>query len=582
MSTTNPTNTLNKARLAELLARARAGATKVVMPSAAATTVTTNTAAPAVTSSVGMHGEAISYNPKQQEIITLATSGKDCVLLGAAGTGKSTCQRGVVSTLIAENKAGILADDGHKHLKPGTPSILICAYTRRAVNNIRKVMPANMRDNCITIHKLLEYAPVYYEEYDDVQGKDVKTMRFEPTRNHMRPLSSSITTVIFEESSMIGTELFAEVLTALPHTVQFIFIGDIQQLPPVFGSAVLGYKMLELPVVELTEVYRQALESPIIRLAHRILSGKPIAAEEFTDWNVENKLKLHPWKKRLSPDIGILTIAKFFHAALDAGSYNPETDMILIPFNKSFGTEEVNRHIAQHIATSKGETVHEVVAGFNKHYYAVGDKVMYEKEDAIITHISINGTYIGTRFAEASPLLDRWGNYRTPETADAETVHATAQETSEEDIDALLADMSFSGSDGEEERKRESSHVITLRLLESNEEVTINTAAAVNAMMLGYAITVHKAQGSEARKVFVIIHQSHSSMIQRELLYTAVTRARESLYVICEPDTFIRGIEKQKIKGETLAEKAVFFKGKLDRKEQQSSIVRLTTQETYP
>jgi ATP-dependent exoDNAse (exonuclease V) alpha subunit len=51
-------------------------------------------------------------------------------------------------------------------------------------------------------------------------------------------------------------------------------------------------------------------------------------------------------------------------------------------------------------------------------------------------------------------------------------------------------------------------------------------------------------------------------MIQRELLYTAVTRAREELYVICEADTFVKGIESQKVKGNTLAEKAEWFKGK--------------------
>jgi len=137
----------------------------------------------------------------------------------------------------------------------------------------------------------------------------------------------------------------------------------------------------------------------------------------------------------------------------------------------------------------------------------------------------------------------------------------------------MLDAMSFAGT-GDEDRTREASHVITLRLHESDEEVSISSAAAVNNLALGYAMTVHKAQGSEARKVFVVIHQSHSSMIQRELLYTAITRARESLYVICEPDTFVKGIERQKIKGDTLAEKAEFFKGKMEAREQQSKLFK--------
>ena len=564
---------LTPEKLQELLAKARANAvTKSPAPQITVQEVTPPTPIDNhLTHTVGMHGEVITYNEKQQQAVNLGASGKSFVLLGAAGTGKSTCQRGVVQTLIASNKAGILVDDGHKYLPAETPGIVVCAYTRRAVNNIRKVMPADMKDNCITIHKLLEYQPVYYAEWDEELQRDVKTLRFEATRNKSKPLHPSIHTIIFEESSMIATELFAEVLEALSHDTQFIFIGDIQQLPPVFGSAVLGYKMLELPVVELTDVYRQALESPIIRLAHHILAGKIIEAEDLHKWEVPNKLKLHPWKKKLSVDLGILTIAKFFSQAIDTGAYNYEEDMILIPFNKSFGTDELNKYIAQHITSINNAPVHEIIAGFNKHYYAVGDRVMYEKEDATITSIAINGIYVGAKYLEASPYLDRWGNYRTPTDISKETTHKT--EPTDLDIDAMLDGISMTGGD-EEDRKRAASHSITLQLHESGEEVTIDSAAAINNLSLGYAITVHKAQGSEARKVFVIIHQSHSTMIQRELLYTAITRARESLYVICEPDTFIKGVQKQKIKGETLAEKAEYFKGKIERNELQTSLIK--------
>ena len=566
--------TLTSTKLQELLAKARANNLALAATQHTDIPVIQEHNNPIVNNSgivqtVGMHGEVITYNTQQQAFIDLALSGKDCVLLGAAGTGKSTCQRGVVSALIASNKAGLLADDGHKHIPSGTPGIIISAYTRRAVNNIRKVMTADMRANCVTIHKMLEYQPVYYEEYSAELDKEVKTMRFEATRNHMRPLTNTLVTIIFEESSMIATELFAEVVAALGHKIQFIFIGDIQQLPPVFGSAVLGYKMLSCPVVELTEVYRQALESPIIRLAHRILSGKAIPAEEFPQWEYPDKLKLHAWKKKLSIDLGILTVAKFFSVAIDSGDYDYTSDMILIPFNKSFGTDEVNKYIAQHLTAKSGAAVHEIIAGFNKHYYAIGDRVMYEKEDAIITGIAMNGTYVGSKYLEASPLLDRWGNYREAATG-ATTVGKHVEQT-EEDIDAMLDAMSFSTGEGED-RKREASHTVTLFLQESEQEITINSAAAINNLALGYAMTVHKAQGSEARKVFIILHESHSTMLCRELLYTAVTRARDSLYVICPPDAFIKGIEKQKIKGNTLAEKAEFFKGAMERRELQTKL----------
>jgi ATP-dependent exoDNAse (exonuclease V) alpha subunit len=57
-------------------------------------------------------------------------------------------------------------------------------------------------------------------------------------------------------------------------------------------------------------------------------------------------------------------------------------------------------------------------------------------------------------------------------------------------------------------------------------------------------------------------------MVQRELLYTAVTRAREELYIICEPESFVKGILSQRVKGDTLEEKAQYFMGKLDKQQE--------------
>lgn len=564
---------ISKEKLAELLAKAKANSAQAKLAAASGVNKTELISTPPALnnlSTIGMHGETITYNAKQAEFIALATAGKSAVLLGAAGTGKSTCQRGTVSSLILSGRAGILDAGGHKHLKDGTPGIVVCAYTRRAVNNIRKVMPEDMKDNCISIHKLLEYEPEYYEVIDEETGLERKSMRFIPTRNRMRPLPSSIKTIIFEESSMIGLELYSEVLAALSHTIQFIFIGDIQQLPPVFGSAILGYKMLELPVIELTEVYRQALESPIIRLAHHLLAGKTISAEQLSDWDSPNKLKLHPWKKKLSVDLALLTVAKFLSTAIDSGDYDTDNDMVLIPFNKSFGTEELNKYIAQHISVKYNRITHEVIAGYNKHYYAVGDKVMYDKEDCIITEIKINALYSGQPYQPASYLLDRWGNYRSDEATEAAKSHIkeSAMEMTDLDIDSLLSNMSIDG-DSDELIKREASHTFTI-VNQDGVESVLHTAADMNKCALGYCLTVHKAQGSEAKKVFVLLHETHATMVNRELLYTAITRARESLYVICPPDTFVKGVMRQKIVGNTLAQKAEYFKGKIDNKELQS------------
>jgi exodeoxyribonuclease V alpha subunit len=353
---------------------------------------------------------------------------------------------------------------------------------------------------------------------------------------------------------MLGVDLYKEVINAAPADVQLIFLGDIQQLPPVFGPAILGFKLLELPVVELTEVYRQALESPIISLAHRILSAQPIPIEQYVSWKTPGKLTLHPWKKKISAENALNATGQFFIAAEGKGEYDPEEDIILIPFNKSFGTDELNKKIANHLAHKRGAVVHQIVAGFNKLHFSVGEKVLYDKEDAVITAIEKNQTFLGASYASPSTTLDYWGH-------DSVLHGAVEEKEDDEAIDFLLAAASTSGS---EERVRKCSHRITLQMRDSEQEIILESSSEVNALMYGYCLTVHKSQGSEWRKVFLVIHQSHATMIQRELLYTAVTRAREELYIICEPETFTTGILGQRVKGNTLAEKAEFFKGKLD------------------
>ena len=504
---------------------------------------------------IDKYGNLISLNSKQLEFVTTAGSGKSCVLIGAAGTGKTTCQKAVVQNLIQSGKAGILESNGHKYLSSGTPGIVICAFTRRAVANIRRNMPADLQNNCITIHKLLEYQPVYYDIEDPVTGESKSKMKFEAMRNEGNPLPSTIHTIIFEESSMIGTPLHQEVLNACQHPVQFIYLGDIQQLPPVFGSAILGFKLLELPVVELTEVYRQALESPIISLAHRILSANPIPGKEFESWSSPGKMKIRPWKKKISDLDALVTLGNVFKSFYSEGIYNPDEDIILIPFNKACGTIELNKIIANFLARSRSAITYEIIAGYQKVYLSPGDKVLYDKEDAEVLEIYHNASYGGKPAQKESVHLDYWGHNAEPDMS-------TAMEDEE---DFILSQVAASESD--EDRVNKASHRIKLKMLDTEREVTIDTAGDVNALLLGYALTAHKSQGSEWKKVFFCLHHSHSKMIQRELLYTAVTRAREELYIICEADSFVKGIESQKVKGNTLAEKAEWFKGKKEREE---------------
>lgn len=565
------TFTISKERLALLAAKLAAARAPKELPSPECSsfchpeepctiTLSGNCDVSANTQTTDKHGNLITYNSKQQEFINLAASGASCVLIGAAGTGKTTCQKGATQALIESGRAGLLQAGDHKYLRSDTPGIVICAFTRRAAANIAMNLSADLRANCMTIHALLEYEPVYYDVQDPVTHEWKKTMRFEPKRTAHHPLPSSIHTIIFEETSMLGTDLHKEVIDACPHSPQFIYLGDIQQLPPVFGPAILGFKLLELPVVELTEVYRQALESPIISLAHRCLSGKGISAAEFPEWNRDG-LTIRPFKKRVEPEMATIGIGNLLCQMATENLYNPKDDMILIPFNKAFGTDELNKIIANHLARARKAETYEVIAGFQKVYFSAGDKILVDKEDAVITKIETNPSYAGARCKPHSPTLDYWGY---------DPAASSHKDIDDDNMDFILQQVANAGGKAKEERVNQASHIIYYKKNGSEFEEKVNSAGDINAVLLGYVLTVHKAQGSEWNKVILIMHASHATMNSRELLYTAITRAKKELLILCEPDTLMKGIENPRIKGNTLKEKAEYFKGKKDRMAQES------------
>jgi len=513
---------------------------------------------------------AFQWNTEQLTGIRLARGGKSFIVIGAAGTGKTTLEKAICNLLVSENLVPIM-NTSTKWLKQGLPGIVITSFTRRAVRNSRKAVTGDLKDHCVTLHKLLEYAPVFYEVQDEATGQVRNTMRFEPSRHKHNKLPASLRCIIIDESSMVSVELFKQLIEALPEPskVQFIFVGDLHQLPPVYGQAILGFKLLDLPTVELIHIYRQAQESPIIALAHKIKDGKavPVVEKQIIE-TPKGKITLHPWKKKISDFDAAHTINIFLRNLITEGHFDEEEDIILCPQEKTknlaFGTNEFNRQMAQTLGELRGAEVWEVQAGYVKHYFAVGDRILVGREDAVITKINKNARYWGARPKAPSKELDRWGNYKKKVT----TTDKDANNDDDLDIDKMLDSFSLDAPD--EDRKQEASHAIEVELLDSGVKEVISTAGEINAAQFAYCLTVHKSQGSEWRRVFFFTHESHRMMWSRELLYTAITRAREELYMIVEPDkgsrrgTLNAAAQTPRIKGNTLAEKAEYFKGKKD------------------
>lgn len=510
------------------------------------------------------------YNKEQQSFIDLVVEGEPVALTGPAGSGKTTAVKGAIRALIESGRVAPFGSTalGHKWLQVGAPGIVCTAFTNKAVENMKKVLPKELRHNCITIHKLLEYGPVFTEYMDEKSGEMKRTMNFLPKYDEVTPLPAGIQVLIIDEASMVAVDLWNVLARAIHHRVQVILIGDIQQLPPVFGKPIFIYAMQRgVAKVELVEVHRQALESPIIALAHKILEGKQIPLPQLDALNYDGehgKLLVKPWKKALSDVAALHIMRKFLPELINSGGYDPMTDVILTPFNVNFGTEELNKIVASYLVESlrQGDSeaeeakVYEIFAGIKTKYFRVGDKVLYNKTEHIITSIMKNSKYFGKHPRRPTVTMDYYG--RDSYVPDAATM--TQEELDE--VDDILLGMSMRGIGDEEdasERKNAASHILELYSDMLDTKATLETAGEVGNLELGYAITVHKSQGSEYNRVLFITHHTQASMLFRELIYTAVTRAKRELVIVCPPNLFVQGINSQRIPGKSLAEKVEAF-----------------------
>jgi len=484
----------------------------------------------------------IKLNEQQELGVTYALSGKSFVLTGAAGTGKTTACREMARAFL---KRG---DLGHHTFKIGdravctSHGIAFCSYTRRATANIRRALHKDayleeeLNVNVVTIHKLLEFEPEFYV------GEDGKNkMRFIPKRNRNRLLDVRV--IVIEEASMLGLDLYEKLFEAMREGTILVFVGDINQLPPVFGKSIMNYALGQLPVVELTEVYRQALDSGVIVNAHHILKGEAPVVNQDTQL-VTGTRKEHVPQEKMSRALG----ATFFQL-WDKKEYDPEQDIILSPWNKQpCGTDNLNNWIAQFLGEKRNAMIYEIFAGRRKMYLAIGDRVMYEKQDGIITSIRHNTDYLGRSPQPAGTDLTRFGMRKMSSDAKHEDFEAMAVGYANLNIDEVQ----------DEEKKQQSSHVVEVTLDDGRKDYLRSIGDyAENVFSLGYVLTVHKAQGCEWRKVYVVLHKDHTlgGFLTRELLYTACTRAREKLIIIAKPDVLAKCVKQQSIRGNTLQEK---------------------------
>ncbi len=188
----------------------------------------------------GGENNHITYETRQRQAIIEAVEKGMLVLTGGPGTGKTTTLRAIITLLESMGE-----------------TVAIAAPTGRAAKRIAELTGCEAK----TIHRLLE-----------VQWDDADTPVF--VRNEKNPLDADA--LVVDEVSMVDTLLFESLLRAMKTGSRLILVGDTDQLPAVGPGSVL-HDIIDsgvLPVVQLTEVFRQAMESAIVANAHRIVAGE--------------------------------------------------------------------------------------------------------------------------------------------------------------------------------------------------------------------------------------------------------------------------------------------------------------------
>ena len=328
-----------------------------------------------------------------------------------------------------------------------------------------------------TIHRMLELTGAPEEKSGSVH--------FE--RNAQNPLEADV--IIIDEMSMVDIFLMHALLSAVVAGTRLILVGDVNQLPSVGPGSVLKDIIAsgEFPVVELVKIFRQASQSDIVVNAHKINQGVPVS--------LDNKSMDFFFLKRYDANViisvVITLIQKKMPKFVDAEPYDIQ---VLTPMRKGLlGVERLNVILQQYLnPPSKGKKEKEHGRGL----FREGDKVMQIKNNYQLEW-EIRGLY-------GIPVEKGVGVFNG-DTGIIKEINTFAETITVEFDERRFVEYSF-------------------KQLEELE--------------LAYAITIHKAQGSEYPAVIIPLLAGPKMLMNRNLLYTAVTRARKCVTLVGDEKVF--------------------------------------------
>ena len=413
----------------------------------------------------------IKYETKQRQAITTAVSRGLMVLTGGPGTGKTTTLNAIIS---------IFEKRGDK--------VFLAAPTGRAAKRMSDLTGREAK----TIHRLLE---VVYDSSD----------RQVFAHNENNPLDCDV--IIIDEMSMVDCILFEKLLRALRLGCRLIMVGDFHQLPSVGAGNLLKDIIASgaVPVVELTEIFRQAQKSSIVMNAHRIVSG------EYPD--ITRKDSDFFFFKRNDFDTAVDLVVDLAKRRLpNAYKYSPMDDIqIISPSRKgTVGTVELNKVLQEKL--NPPENGKAEYKGF-LYTYRVGDKVMQIRNNYDIVWKKDNEQGTGIFNGDIGRIVSI----------------SLASQTVNINFDGRLAVYNFD---------------------------------LLNQVELAYAVTVHKSQGCEFEAVIMPVMGVFEKLCYRNLLYTAVTRAKKLLILIGSEEYINKMVDNNRRTGRYTCLKYMLSNGK--------------------